>query len=111
MHYLLTFFLLKRNSPVSLIDCCFALAIGLFIWSIVVIINRFASNRFAQKIFMSIPPSITLLTTGDREAFDNFPNRRNGYIASLISLVIIGISSVGINIVSSYLYDYATKSH
>ena len=109
--YILTFAILNRKAQISLVDCCFAVSIGLLIWSIFAIINRSASSRFTHRIFMCIPPSVILLTVGDREAFSKFTSRNSGDISSFVSVIIVIITSIGLNIVSSYLYDYITKVH
>ncbi len=103
--FLLSYALLMDVQSINLWSTIVAVAIGLLIWSSIIILDNKVTKVVFSRISRNIIPTVVLLNESDRTSYDKLLARRNSAFNTVVAIAASGLFAVSMNILASYIYS------
>ncbi|WP_156829170.1 hypothetical protein [Amorphus coralli] len=92
--------------PAGVSDLVVLAAVGLSIWSVIVMCQASIMRAVRRRISANVVPSVILLNDADCEAYDEVKEGWNSAAITILGLGLTVLLSIASNLISSFLYSY-----
>lgn len=108
--YIAAFAYLSRDKLVDPQYVAYSISIVIVIFSAVSLINMYVSRSISRRITRNMIPSVIIISNGDVLAYDAARAKLNSSTLTMLRIGITIIFSIGINVISSYIYSILLKN-
>jgi hypothetical protein len=102
--FLGTYVYLSGTQGLTISKSVLAASIGLFIWSVLVIVESSVTKRLFRRVSANVIPSVIVLTEKDSSSYDDIKEKVNNPLVTTFNVILSVLGAISINIVASYIY-------